>query len=135
VWLPSQVATLTDQHESFVQTYVQALAFKVYRHEEVRAPLRPVVEQAWRLLPAPTGVPQQGLPSPDELNFFEPTETWRRVRLHKIRQVADALAAVAEGRSVPEKVIAKRYAAGLNDVGTGEAAALKEHLEAFLSEA
>jgi hypothetical protein len=135
VWLPCQFAALTDQHESFVQTYVQALAYKIYREEDVRAPLRPVVEQAWNLLPAPTGVPKQGLPTMDELNFFEPTEAWRRVRLQKIREVAEALAAVVEARPMPQKVIAERYTAGLNDVGSSEAAALKEHLEAFLSEA
>ena len=32
VWLPSEVAALTDREASFVQSYTQAISIKVYRH-------------------------------------------------------------------------------------------------------
>lgn len=132
VWLPSEVAALTDRHESFVQTYMQAIAVKIYRSEDVQDPFRPIVDEAWNLLPMPTGVPEQGLPSLDELNFFQPTETWLRMRLKKIRVVSDALSAVLDGTPLAGKVISDRYSTGLNKMGRREAKELKHHLEMLL---
>lgn len=51
VWLPGEIAALTDREGSFAQLYVQALAQKVYRHRTVAPRLAPVVEHAWSLLP------------------------------------------------------------------------------------
>lgn len=80
----------------------------------------------------PTGVPEQGLPSLDELNFFHPTETWLRTRLKKIRTVSDALGDVVDGRSFAGKVISARYTTGLDKVGRKQANQLKHHLEMLL---
>jgi hypothetical protein len=74
VWLPGEIAALTDRQGSFAQTYVQALAHKLYRHHPVVPSLQSLAEDAWRLLPEPVGVPEQGLPDLSELHYFMPTE-------------------------------------------------------------
>ena len=88
---------------------MQALAYKIFRHEKVSEPLRQVVEKAWSLLPTPSGVPEQGLPPLDKLNFFDPTEKWIEGRFKKIREVSDALGAVLVGDPLPGKVIPGRF--------------------------
>jgi len=132
VWLPGEIAALTDREGSFAQLYVQALAQKVYRHRTVAPPLIPVVEHAWSLLPPPVGVPEQGLPDVEELNFFVPTDSWRNERIQKIRLVADALEGVRAGESLPGKVISGRYGGGLSDISPRAAAALRDKLRLFL---
>ena len=106
--------------------------YKIFRHEKVSEPLRQVVEKAWSLLP-PSGVPEQGLPPLDKLNFFDPTEKWIEGRYKKIREVSDALGAVLNGDPLPGKVIAGRYAPGLVSVHPASVARLKKVLDLYLS--
>ena len=53
VWLPSQIAKLTDREEGVVQATFQSMAFAVYRHAPVAPHLEDVVEEAWALIPEP----------------------------------------------------------------------------------
>lgn len=113
VWLPADVAALTDREGSFVQTYVQALSVKIYRHHPVMEPLQEIVSEAWDLLPLPDAIPEQGLPDVVELNFFEPTERWFAGRKGKISLVADALEKVSRAEPLTGEVISARYTEGL----------------------
>jgi hypothetical protein len=131
VWLPADVAALTDREGSFVQTYVQALSVKIYRGREVAEPARRLAEEAWDLLAIPQVIPEQGLPDPEELNFFQPTDSWLRGRVAKICLVADALEAVMSGKPLKESVISHRYTAGLPSVPRRAARALRDDLRHF----
>lgn len=132
VWLPSQVAALTDRHGSFVQLYMQALAAKIYREAEVVEPLKPLVEEAWSLLPAPSTIPVQGLPETRELNFFTPTESWFAKRLKRIDCVKTALDAAAAGSVPAGKVISHRYTEGLLGIPPAAAKNLHDRLALFV---
>lgn len=127
VWLPSQVAALTDREASFVQSYTQAISIKIYRHVPVHSSTQASVDEAWSLLPVRDDIPQQGPPSAESLNFFRPSDRWLTERLRKIRNVANALDAVAKGKAVTTKV-STRYVAGLPAVNTRAARRLRDTL-------
>ena len=128
VWLPSEVSKLSDREGSFVQGYIQALSINLYRHVEVEGALRPIVERAWSLLPEPDGIPAEGLPTDDQVNFFASDERvisrWRR----DLRTVIDALNDAGEGRSIAGRVIASRYGPGLSSVPSRALEQLKNEL-------
>ena len=135
VWLPVQVAKLTDREGSFAQAYLQALAVKIYHGVEVPQQLRSTVERAWSKLPLPTGIPDSGLPAPDALAYFNATEGYVARRIGIIRSVATALEDVTAGRRVGSKVVASRYTAGLPKLAVSEIVELKEALHQILGDA
>jgi len=129
VWLPSSVAALTDREGSFAQTYLQAIAHKVFRHQEVAPEFRAMVDDAWSLLPVPTEIPEQGLPAIEELNYFEETPQFVARRHQMIADVAAGLRTVAVGSELKRKVISTRYTEGLPLVRSDVAAELAARLE------
>jgi hypothetical protein len=129
VWLPREVSKLTDREGSFVQEYIQALSLKLYRPIPVSDALRPQVEMAWDLLPEPLGIPPEGLPPPNELNTFIPTERIFGTWIRDLERVIDALRCVQQGRPPSGKVVARRYGAGLSTLSRANL----EQLEARLS--
>ena len=131
VWLPADVAALTDREGSFVQTYVQALSVKIYRHHPVIEPLQEIVSEVWDLLPLPDAIPEQGLPEIVELNFFEPTERWLAGRKGKISLVADALEKVSRAEPLTREVISARYTEGLPAVKQRATRSLARELRRF----
>jgi hypothetical protein len=126
VWLPRQVAKLTDIEGSTVQRTVQAMAYQIYRKQPVRANLTDVAEQAWALLPqAAIELKDFAL---EDLNWFEPTEGFYRTRSARLSTVLTALTRIETGLPVDGPVVSGRYAAGLPTVS----AAARSHLKAFL---
>jgi hypothetical protein len=132
VWLPSEVAKLTDREASFVQSFTQALSVKIYRDVRVDPKVAPIVGDAWAMLPVRDSIPEQGLPQLESLNFFQPAEGWMKKRLDNIRTVASALDAVANGRPLETKNLSTRYAAGLPALPPSAASSLRDRLLAFL---
>jgi hypothetical protein len=131
VWLPADVAALTDREGSFVQSYTQALSAKIYRNRIVSEPARTITEKAWELLPQRQGIPSAGLPDTNSLNYFVPSNRWLVGRFAKIRSVASALEAAAAGSSITGKIISQRYTDGLKTVDPDAALALQTHLQQF----
>ncbi|MEK7361396.1 MAG: hypothetical protein AAB133_04880, partial [Pseudomonadota bacterium] len=50
VWLPSDVAKLSDRDGTFTQLYLQALAAKIYKDLPVSQEMRPYVDKVWAML-------------------------------------------------------------------------------------
>jgi len=131
VWLPSNVAKLTDREGSFAQAFVQAIAAKVYRGVELHERLKPFAEESWGFLPDVPEFPQQGIPEVGDLNFFEvPSEFFAR-RLKAIRTAAEGLRCVEEGRPIDGKVLHTRYTLGLPKVEPTAAKKLRRHLTEY----
>ncbi|TSC58774.1 MAG: hypothetical protein Greene041619_320 [Candidatus Peregrinibacteria bacterium Greene0416_19] len=131
VWLPGQVAKLTDREGSFTQLYLQALSSKIYRHLDVLGPTKKFTEQCWSYLPKPVGIPEQGLPDLDELSFFEETDDFIQKRGTIISKVADALSSVVEGKALNEKILSSRYTEGLNKIDKSAAKKLSVFLKEY----
>jgi hypothetical protein len=103
---------------SFAQSYLQALALKIYRYAPVNPGLGEVVERAWAKLSAPAGIPPSGLPDVTGLAFFHETNQYVTRLLSRIAAVRDALLAVANGAAMPGKVVSSRYTEGLPKLNT-----------------
>jgi hypothetical protein len=111
VWLPTQVAKLSDREGSFVQTYLQAISKKIYRSAPVSTHQQSVADDAWNLLPDPSGIPPQGLPGIEELNFFSYSDDFLRKRLRTIQKVQELVIGAIDGQTGPK--VSKRYNEGL----------------------
>jgi hypothetical protein len=113
VWLPKQVAKLTDREGSFSQIYLQALSTKIYREVSVSPNLQPFVEKAWSRLSIPQIIPLQGLPKEDELSFFDDSPSFRQNKFNDIESVAIAIQKMINHQPLNNKVVSSRYTKGL----------------------
>jgi hypothetical protein len=111
VWLPAQVAKLSDREGSFVQTYLQAISKKIYHPAPVSTHQDSIVAAAWDLLPDPSGIPLQGLPRTEDLNFFAYSNEFILSRLKSLKKVQNLIAFSACGQVGPK--VSKRYNEGL----------------------
>ena len=134
VWLPVQVAKLTDREGSFAQAYLQAVAVKIYRSVEMPDRFRSAVERAWSKLPIPTGIPDSGLPDPDDLAYFNAGEAYTARRIGVIRTVAAALDELAAGHTIRSKVVSGRYTEGLPRLTPSQFIELRETLHQILGQ-
>ncbi len=127
VWLPAQIAKLTDREESVVQTTLQSMAFAVYRHAPVAPHLEEAVTEAWALIP-------DQLPPPrpiSDLNWFESTQQFFANRRHRLQSVVAALNALSVGATLTTKVVTTRYTSGLPGVAAEARRELLNHLARF----
>ena len=127
VWLPAQVAGLTDREGSFAQQFLQALSHRIYRPVEVARDHEDIVDAAWDLLPIPNGVPDAALPDVTELNCFVADEAFFHRRAHTIGAVAAALRTGAP----TDKVVSRRYTDGIPGLAPASRTALAELLERY----
>lgn len=131
VWLPRQVAKLSDIEGSLVQRTLQRMSWAIYRHLPVEARLEDVVAEAWALLPEPK-VHQAHTTS--TLNFFVATPQFLATREKKVQAVVGAIEAVLAGNDPVGKVVSKRYDEGLASVSAPALRKLEEHLRRFLAD-
>lgn len=130
VWLPTQVAKLSDREGSFVQTYLQAISKKIYRSAPVSPHQENIAADAWALLPDPSGIPPQGLPRIEDLNFFKYTEEFFMNRSRSIRKVQELIASACRGEPGPK--VSKRYNEGLMLMTSSQLKPLNEFLIRYL---
>jgi hypothetical protein len=130
IWLPSQVAKLTDREGGVVQRTAQAMAFKIYRDVPVEGRLRDVLDHAWGMIPQPDiAIEPFAL---EDLNWFVMTDSFFKTREARVISVVDALEALEQGKTITAKVITTRYSNGLPDIGAGARSELKRYLRDFL---
>ena len=127
VWLPSQIAKLTDREEGVVQATFQSMAFAVYRHAPVAPHLEDVVEEAWALIPEPVPLTKPV----SDLNWFESTERFFTNRLQALESVVFALRTLSAGNPLLSKVVTSRYTSGLPNVALEARRQLLAHLARF----
>lgn len=132
VWLPAEVAKLSDREGTFTQLYLQALSAKIYRHLDVVPSMRPIVDRIWGMLDIPQGIPEQGLPPTEELAFFQPGEACVQDRRQSVADVVTALQAVVSGQPLPAKVITSRFGNGLPAVSKSELTSRAAELNDYL---
>ena len=129
VWLPSQIAKLTDLEGESVQRILQAMSFRIYRNAPVKPGMEPIVRDAWGLIPPPRREIQEINLS--ELNWFEATPRFLDTRLSRLKTVVSALEALECGEPITKKVTTTRYSEGLPRVAPESRRALLEYLKRF----
>ena len=130
VWLPSQVAKLSDREGSVVQEALKSVSWGVYRDAPVSPGLTPVVVEGWSMLPTPT--PLVDVVVRDELNWFVSTQRFTATRRSRLHSVITALETLALGGSLERKVITTRYTAGLPRVPAEARVDLLTELRRFI---
>ena len=129
VWLPSQVAKLSDREGSAVQIALQAMAWQIYRSAPVAAHLADVVEEAWALIPEPDAIG----PLPN-LNWFEATDRFFKTRRARLSSVVDGLERLNTGKLLDTKIVTTRYTEGLPTVDPESRVQLGQFLKRFIAE-
>jgi hypothetical protein len=127
VWLPAQVAKLSDVEGGPFQRTLQAFSVAIYRDAPVDNHLYEVVENAWNLLPTAAEIAVDV----DDLNWFCSTPRFTSTRRQRLRTVISALDARVNGTQFTEKVVTSRYGEGLADLDETAAAELLANLRTF----
>lgn len=131
VWLPGEVAKLTDYEGGPYQRTLQAMSVAIYREAKVEPNLQSVVDEAWATLPMPDTAPPTL--DPDAMNWFVPNESFYRIRRQRTDQVIVALETLNTGQPLLRKVISTRYTAGLPIVDISARSELLKWLKRFTS--
>ena len=131
VWLPGNVAKLTDREGSFAQKFVQALSLKIYRNVQIHENLLPFVEDAWKLFPTEHGILDQVIPELDKLNYFEIPENFIPKKISDIRIVSEGLRRVSDGLPLENKILHTRYTKGLPEIEKETAKSLSNYLKTY----
>ena len=113
VWLPSQVAKLSDREGSHVQTALKEVSWGIYHDLPLTGSAKTVADQSWSLLPKPVA-PRNVLET--ELNWFVATNKFMKTRFSKLDAVIDALEKLKDGQKVPQKLQPSRFRDGLPSV-------------------
>lgn len=132
IWLPAQVAALTDREGSFAQAYLQALSYKIYERTELTPEAATLVRSIWFKLPAPDTIPPEGLPDVESLNFFQPNAPWFNRRRATVRRVIEALSKRVAHQPSSHKVISRRYTAGIQNLDIEAAKSLRSALLSYV---
>lgn len=131
VWLPSQVAKLSDREGSVMQRVLQAMAWSIYRSVKVNQNFEEVIEKAWLQIPAPDFEINLDL---TELNWFEIPETFVEKRRNSIEMVIRATHQILDGEHLSSKVISSRYTDGLPLIGHDSLEKLGVFLRQYVTE-
>jgi len=115
VWLPAQLAKLTDREGAFAQTLLQAISNSLYRNVPLKPRLATFVAPIWEKLPLRDEVAEIDVPL-DQLNFFLYERPWLDRRRRTLRGVQEAISAIVGGAPLEAKVVSSRYGNGLRDL-------------------
>jgi hypothetical protein len=130
VWLPSQIAKLSDLQGGLVQKTLEAVSVKLYREFPVNAAVRNVAEEAWGLIPS-TSVDLRHFDC-TTLNFFEHREDFVKKRIKRIDNVRNAITGLLKDVPIEEKkIITSRYTEGLPGVERKDLLRLLKFLDEF----
>jgi len=131
IWLPKNVAKLTDIEGSFAQRFVQAISLKIYRNLPLNAELSDFVERCWNLLPIDHGITDELIPNLDQINYFKIPSDFINKKLKNVITVSQGLELVSQGLELPDKILHTRYTMGLPQVNPETARSLSIELAKY----
>jgi hypothetical protein len=124
LWLPAQVAKLTDREASFAQEVIQRLSYRIYGSVELSAELQGVVKPIWDRLTSNEQLDERLDLS--TINFFDVPEVWFEKRHKDLTAVVDALQNVMDGQLQTKKILSTRFTEGIARL---QPEAVRPHLE------
>ncbi len=127
VWLPRQIAKLTDRDGSIAQRVLQAMSYKYYR--DVTMP--DDIESLWEYLLCPSEYRTLELDT-DKMNFFKITDEWILKRKSKLNNEISRILTIGE-QYVPSmgKVKCRRYLPTLSTIPIENRRKLTSHLKNY----
>jgi hypothetical protein len=133
IWLPNQLAKLSDREDGFVQILLQALSTKLYRSLCLTPRLAAIVEPIWNRLPVGGESVMPALPDVARLNYFRFDERWLARRRRTLEVVHAALVRAGEGSPPAAKVVASRYGSGLAQLQPSAVAGLRDAISEYVA--
>lgn len=125
VWLPRQIAKLSDRDMEPVQTALKQYSRAIYGNVEVEPKFASLVQDEWAKLPDP----ERGLEiNLSKLNWLDVPENFVDKRRRATRHVVDAIECIAEGRPITRWRVCHRYVDGLPSINRDKLIALAERL-------
>jgi hypothetical protein len=114
VWLPRQIAKLSDREGGPVQTALKSMSIDIYKSTAVAKELKAQVENIWSLLPSP---PVSFGINARDLHYFAVTPKFTKSRMESARQVLQMVTAIVT-RSQPRSGsrIPSRYEEGIHSL-------------------
>ncbi len=131
VWLPRQIAKLSDVEGSPVQQALKAISWSLYRNTSLVPGKHRIAERSWKYLPGPETTTDIDVTN---LSFFGSPDKTVKMRLQRTYEVLDALRLLECSKSLTTKVVSGRYTAGLYEVSSAKRIELARELEAHLRE-
>ena len=121
VWLPRQIAKLTDRKGSFAQKYLQLISRKIYKRRENST-------EMWGILKDPNINENIDV---KKLNYFAPDSRWIERRQNMLQCGIRNIKETAEGRQAKGKLHCSRYLKGLKTMRKGYLTELLRWIEKF----
>ena len=127
VWLPRQIAKLTDHDGSIAQKVLQATSYKYYR--DVTMPEE--IKSLWKYLPYPREYRKLET-SIDEMNFFKIREEWIKRRKTQLKKEINKILSIGEHYDPSMgKVKCRRYLQTLSTIPIENRRYLINHLKNY----
>jgi hypothetical protein len=115
VWLPSQIAKLSDLEGGPVQEALKKVSKEIYESTRVDPSVQSAIDQIWDLLPSGKSNVEVDL---GNLHWFDTTKNYIEYRLSAIDRTIEFCDAIAQGIPFPTKGrISTRYYSGLPQLG------------------
>ena len=129
VWLPRDLARMSDQVGSYTQRLLQVIARKLYLDVEFGGRLGEYVRKSWRLLPEP-GMRPKFFQAP--LNLFAHDAQAFARKEKSLRDVYEGILRIRNGVQVG-KVFSTRYGPGLRELAPKKLDELATFLRPFVA--
>jgi hypothetical protein len=114
VWLPRQIAKLSDVEGGPIQSALKSISYALYRPTNLSGSRHEIAERAWSYLPNQLSAGSQI--DLRRLSFFAEPEKTIAMRKRRTKQVIDALTSIDAGSELNQKVVSSRYTEGLSNV-------------------
>jgi len=131
VWLPRQIAKLSDIEGGPIQLALQSLSRLIYSSPPPNPQARNWADAAWSELADP-GVNIHGV-TPSKLHYFDIPPTFIAFRRSRISNVVNALEVISSGGHIEDTKLSHRYREGLPSVTSIARSNLQADLSAFLA--
>jgi hypothetical protein len=128
VWLPSDLARLSDRVGSYTQRLLQVMARRIYGNVAFKGRIREYVEQSWQRLPPPENPP---VVSTETVSYFAHEPFAIRRQDESLIDVIRGIQTVRDGGRIA-KVYSKRYGPGLRALPAETIDALLAFLSPFV---
>jgi len=134
VWLPPELAKLSDREGSVVQSYLQLISTHIYRDVEVSDALKPFVEKSWQLLenkPINVNLGKESLPKLDNISYLRIDKGQIELRLKRIIDLGVALSNHGRGLEFENPKISSKYDHLVSSINRDEAKKLGDWLQEY----
>lgn len=127
VWLPKQVAKLTDREGSYAQKFLQHLSIQIYK--DVKMPYE--IKELWNSLPYPDEFKNHKVEL-GNLNFFKIDNKWTEHRISGLKSEIQKILSLGDRYNQSlGKIKSRRYLPTLTEIPLKDRNKLKEWLQTY----